>query len=340
MTSERVNALFIWDVRQELKEYLEIGLADVDNLKLIFPSPAEEDTFQDLAVSADIIIGWRPSEGLLERSERLRLFINPGAGVQHHIQRFRELNKSREIVLVNGHGNSYFTAQHAVALLLALMNKIVPHHKWMMEGKWRRGDDFERSSPLRWRKIGLLGYGAVNSKVHQFLSGFDNEFHVLRNNWKDGETYPTDLKKYTPNELEDFLRAIDTLIIAVPQTQDTEDLIGQKELELLGSSGYLVNMARGTVVNEEALYNALKERVIAGAAIDVWYNYQPEPDIIGRQFPFTKRFYELDNIIMSPHRGASPMNDLYRWDEVIENITRFCAGRTDFLNQVNLDRGY
>ncbi len=340
MSTVQVNVLFIWDVHPELKEYLEKGLEDVENLKLLFPSPANEEINQEYVLTADIIVGWRPPEGLLEKAERLKLFINPGAGVQHHIRRFRELNKSKEVVLVNGHSNSYFTAQHAVALLLTLMNKIVPHHKWMMEGKWRRGDDFERSSPLRWRKIGLLGYGAVNSKVHQFLSGFDNEFHVLRTNWKDGETYPTDLKKYTPKELENFLRTIDVLILAVPQTQDTEDLIGQRELELLGPSGYLVNMARGSVVNEEALYNALKKRVIAGAAIDVWYNYQPEPDIIGRQFPFSKRFYELDNIIMSPHRGASPMNDLHRWNEVIENITRFCVGRTDFLNQVNLERGY
>ena len=79
---------------------------------------------------------------------------------------------------------------------------------------------------------------------------------------------------------------------------------------------------------------------IAGAAIDVWYEYKPEPDVDNRKFPFHKGFHELDNIVLSPHRGASPMDDLERWNEVIENITRFCQGRTDFLNIVDLERGY
>ena len=340
MPSKDTTVLFIWDVRRELQEYLQDGLSDVSNLNLIFPNPANEEEYLKHAEAANVIVGWHPSDELLTRAANLELFINPGAGVHHLIHRFHDLNQTRKVVLVNGHGNSYFTAQHAVALLLSLTNKIILHHNWMVAGKWRRGDDFAKSIPLRWRKVGLLGYGAVNQKVHSFLSGFDLEFHILKTSWKESKEFPTEITKYSPDELHSFLKEINTLIIAVPHTEETEGMIGKQELELLGADGLLVNMARGSVIDEDSLYSALKEKRIAGAAIDVWYNYNPEPDVIGRLFPFNKRFFELENIILSPHRGASPMDDLYRWNEVIENITRFSNGTKEFLNQVNLERGY
>lgn len=338
---EETNVLFIWKPREELENYLRKGLETVENLNLIFPEEETEEVYLKHSRDANIVVGWRPTREFLDAAENLRLFINPGVGVQHHLEPFRELVKTRDVVLVNGHGNTYFTAQHAVALLLALMNKVVPHHNWMVEGFWRRGDSHGKSKPLRYRNIGLLGYGAVNQKVHKFLSGFNVNFFICRNSW-EGETedLPTPVRKYVTSQLKEFLQEVDTLIIAVPQTPNTLGLIGQDELELLGNDGVVVNIARGLVIDEEALFNVLSEKKIAGAAIDVWYEYRPEPDVINRKFPFHKRFHELDNIVLSPHRGASPMDDLERWNEVIENITRFAQGRTDFLNMVDLERGY
>jgi len=337
----QTTVLFIWQAPDRLKDYLAAGLEQLPLVKLIYPPDVEEKTLIRLAPEADIIIGWRPSKALLDAAKRLRLFINPGAGVQHITELFRELTKSRQVILVNGHGNSYFTAQHTVAMLLALMNKIVPHHNWMVEGHWRRGDKDAASAPLRDRKVGLLGYGAVNSKVHRFLAGFDVEFHALRSDWsKLTEASPTPLVKYTAAQLDEFLKAIDILIVSLPLTPKTEGLIAKREFELLGPDGLFLNVGRGAVVDEESLYNALKEKVIAGAALDVWYNYTPVSDEGGRTSPYNCPFHELDNVILSPHRAASPFRDLKRWDEVIENISRFASDRTDFLNVVDLEAGY
>jgi phosphoglycerate dehydrogenase-like enzyme len=220
------------------------------------------------------------------------------------------------------------------------MNKVIPHHNWMAEGLWRRGDDHASSAPLRNRKVGLLGYGSVNSKVHKFLSGFDVKFSILKRSWTGKENLPTKAMVYTPNQLLNFLKAVDTLVVAIPQTEETEGMLQYDHLKQLGSNGFLVNVARGVVIDEEGLYTALKERAIAGAAIDVWYQYTPEPDMNGRKFPFNYPFHELDNVILSPHRGMSPFGDLERWQEVIENIRRFAAGRTDFLNIVDIESGY
>lgn len=333
--------LFIWQVRDELVKYLSDGLGDVDNVVLLFPEDTSEEVLLELAPQADIVVGWRPSREFLERAKNLSLFINPGAGVQHHIETFRELNRKREVALVNGHGNSYFTAQHAVSLLLTLTNKIVKHHNWMSQGEWRRGDKHAASTPMRSRKVGLLGYGAVNSKVHKFLSGFEVEFHILKRQWSETDNHlPTPAEKYDCSQLHEFLSIVDTLIVAVPETDETVNLIGDRELELLGVEGLLVNMARGVVINEKSLYNALKNGMIAGAAIDVWYEYRPEPDEHGCKYPYHHPFHELENVVLSPHRGASPFGDLKRWQEVVDNIQRFAEGRKDFRNRVDLEHGY
>ena len=94
------------------------------------------------------------------------------------------------------------------------------------------------------------------------------------------------------------------------------------------------------MINEEALYLSLKKKELTGAAIDVWYDYKPEPDSKGRKYPTHFPFHLLDNVVLSPHRAASPFDDLKRWDEVIENIKRFCMGREDYLNIVDLKREY
>ena len=339
--SDILNVLFIWDVPERLRDYLLDGLKDVKRVNLIFPSPAEEEEYLKLSREADIIVGWRPTRDLLFASGKLKLLINPGAGIKHHIEVFRELNETREVLLANGHGNTYFTAQHVVGLLLALMNKIIPHHNWMASGRWRTGDKDGISTPLRGHTIGLLGYGAVNSKVHRFLAGFDVNFAILRRNRTNlRDPLPTEADIFREEELEPFLKRSDILIVALPHTTITDGLIGPGELKLLGENGLVVNIARGQIIDEEALYNALKARTIAGAAIDVWYDYRPEPDDEDRKFPYSYPFHELDNIVLSPHRGASPMNDLKRWDEVIENITRIAEGRTDLLNIVSLDNEY
>ncbi|MHA2504431.1 MAG: NAD(P)-dependent oxidoreductase, partial [Candidatus Kariarchaeaceae archaeon] len=93
-------------------------------------------------------------------------------------------------------------------------------------------------------------------------------------------------------------------------------------------------------IQQEAFFKALKNKVIAGAGIDVWYNYQPTEDENGAKYPADYEFHDLDNVVLSPHRAASPFDNLERWDEQIENLKRIAAGRTDLLNLVNLDLEY
>jgi len=341
---KNITVLFIWEVDEILKKHLKKSLKGLTNIKLVFPKDLSKKNILKLGLDADIIIGWRPSFELLDKAKKLKLFINPGTGIKHHIENFREINKTKKIILVNGHGHAYSTAQHAVAMLLSLMNRIVPHHNWMKEGIWRTSDDkdiFSASIQLKNRNIGLLGYGAINQHVHKFLSGFENEFHILKREWKNKSTeYPKSIKKYKESELNKFLIATDILIIAVPHTSKTEKLIGKKELKMLGKNALVVNVARGSIIDEKSLYEALKNNLIAGAALDVWYNYNPKKNKDGKEYPYKFPFHKLDNVVLSPHRAASPFDDLSRWNEVIENITRYAKGSKDLLNIVDLEQEY
>lgn len=338
------NVLFLWQVNPELQAYLKQGLQVFPDINLIFLDDPNEDHLLKHAPQAHVMVGWRHKKTLLLAAENLVLAINPGAGVQHLIELFREINQTRSILLANGHGNSYFTAQHTVALLLALTNKIVSHHNWMVDRQWRKGDDDAISIPLRSRKVGFLGYGAVNQKVHRFLSGFEVEFSILhRQPFHNSDLAQSErgaISFYTPAQLDLFLEDIEILIIGIPQTSQTVDMIKLPQLERLGKEGLLVNISRGIVINEEDLYIALREKIIAGAALDVWYNYRPDADDDGKKFPASYPFYELDNVVLSPHRAASPFNDLRRWDEVIENIKRIHQHTPPYLNIVDLEHEY
>ncbi|MHA1987864.1 MAG: NAD(P)-dependent oxidoreductase [Promethearchaeota archaeon] len=336
-----ITVCFISNIPEPAKEYILEKLKSFENIKILFSTKTTEKSRVDLVSNADILVGWRPSVKLFSEAPKMKLFINPGAGIQPLIDRFRKENEKRKVLLINGHGNSYFVAQHAVALLLTLMNKTIPHHGWMQKGKWRTGDNDAISIPLRFRKVGFLGYGAINQKIHRFLSGFDVDFSILRKHWKKQiSPLQTKAEKYEFSQLHEFLKNIDILFVAIPLTSLTKGLIKKTELELLGENGLIVNVARGDIIDEESLYKALQRNDITGAAIDVWYDYTPKSDEQGRNYPFHFPFHKLDNIILSPHRGYSPFSDLLRWDEVIENIKRMGMGRSDFINVVNLEEEY
>lgn len=308
------------------------------------PAFAEEIDAKALKLARDarVIVAGHPNQELLDAAKNLKLHIIPFAGVQHAVDLLRKRARQSGITVANAHWNAYFTAQHAVALLLALCNRIIPHHARMVEGRWRLWKDECPTVPLTDKTVGLLGYGAINKCVHRMLSGFEVNFSALRRSWEGkDEAYPAPLERLVTAQLHSFLDKSDILVVALPLTRETEGMLGMNELKLLGSDGFLINVSRGKLIDEAALYQALNQHVIRGAGLDVWYDYHPEPDEEDRLYPYSSKhpFHRLSNVVLSPHRGASPIYHPSRWDEVIENIRRFFAGE-ELINVVDLQAGY
>src|SRR4029079_3520912 len=122
------------------------------------------------------------------------------------------------------------------------------------------------------------------------------------------------------SELRAVLAAADFVVLAVPLTSETTGLIGERELRTMRRTAYLINVGRGGLIDEHALYRALRERWIAGAAIDVWYQYSVRGQ---QQAPASEPFHELDNIIMTPHvAGWTDGTVRYRWGVIADNLRR------------------
>lgn len=332
-----IRALFLNRHGPELMDYLARGLEGVP-VRLLMPRDGERASLLEMVPEADVLIGWGSDPELLETATRMKLFINPGAGVAQHIEPFRALRQTRPVPLVNGHGNAHAVAQHTLALLLALTNKVIPHHQRMVGATPRDGSC--RTTYLMDTTVGFLGYGAINKAVHRLMRGFDVKFVACRRKSHDPGPFPTPLQVFSTDQLHEFFKTADIVINALPAASHTAGLVTHRELSLLGPAGILVNVGRAATVVEEDLFKALKESIIAGAALDVWWPRPRETDSAGRRDPYTLPFHELDNLVMSPHRGADSGGDLRRWDEVIENLKRVQAGRTDFLNVVDVDAEY
>ena len=327
---------FLFKPNDALIQYFEEHLGR-ENIQFLIPKEKDSNggyEFPKIA-EADILLGWRLPNEVLQQAKSCRLWVSPAAGIRHLVRQFRALEIGDKIVLANSHGNAYATAQHMVALLLSVSNCLVLHHELMKSGVWRSGDKEGASLPLRHRKIGLLGYGAINQKVHQLLQAFDSDFFILKNNVPAN----TPTNWFAASDLAAFLQKIDTLLIAVPHTNETDGMIGEKELALLGKNGLLVNISRGQVVQEKALFEALRNEKIAAAAIDVWYNYRPTANENGQKHPYNYPFHELPNIVLSPHRGASPVGEIERFGDCIATIKQFINGET-IKNRVYIEREY
>ena len=150
---------------------------------------------------------------------------------------------------------------------------------------------------LAGRTLGILGYGGIGQAVARRARAFDMRVCAIRRNV--GQSADDDLAFLGGMEsLPEVLRRADYLAITLPLTPETQGLIGEAQLGLMKSTAILVNVSRAQIVDEDALFVALAERRIAGAALDVWYRY---PSVPGPLLPARRAFHELANVLMTPH---------------------------------------
>ena len=191
---------------------------------------------------------------------------------------------------------SRYVAEKAVTLTLALLGRTVEYHTNLQQGNWsaRNSDKRVPWTSILDLKVGLFGYGRIGRLVHQFLSGFGCELFTLERS----KSYPKTIK--TVKTLPELVSICDVIIISAPLNETTEGVFDAKILSGM-SDKYLINVGRGKIVDEEALYHALKNNILAGYASDVWYTYPKGKDI---QLPSKFPIHELSNALMSNHSGG------------------------------------
>ena len=205
----------------------------------------------------------------------------------------------RGIRVINSHGKAAVVAERALALTLAVMGRVIEMHVSMeREGVWltrkRWGEEYWYS--LYNKRCGIYGMGHIAGELIKLLRPFNPKIvGLIRDEHKGlADVYVPDLKS--------LARECDILYVCVPLSEHTKGSINREVLSLMPGK-FIVNIARGEVIDEEALYWALSQGVIAGAGIDVWYNY-PEVGSYEPTYPSRYPVHELKNIVMSPHAAS------------------------------------
>jgi D-3-phosphoglycerate dehydrogenase / 2-oxoglutarate reductase len=224
------------------------------------------------------------------RARKLRILGRAGVGVDNIDV---DACSRQGIVVVNApYGNVVSAAEHTVGMLLALVRKIPAAHELLKELAWDRGI---YGSELFRKTAGVLGLGKVGSRVAARLKAFDME--VLVYDPYIPESRARDLGVRL-TDLQTVLTRADVLTVHVPLTDETENMIGARELAATKPGVRVVNCARGGIVNEGDLLAALESGQVAGAAIDVWSEEPP-------QSPVVKRLIQHPRVVVTPHLGAN-----------------------------------
>jgi glycerate dehydrogenase len=212
-------------------------------------------------------------------------------------------------------------AQFTMALILELATRSGDYCRAVKAGAWEKSPVFSLlthpSVELRGKTLGIVGYGNIGRAVAQMAIGFGMEILIAS---RLGDNAPTFHGRIPVAEL---LKQSDFITLHCPLTQETKNLINAQTLALMKPSAFLINTARGALIDEAALIDALRQRRIAAAALDVISNEPPPAD-----HPVIVAAKELDNLMVTPHTAWSAREARQRLlEEVKENITAFLQGR-------------
>lgn len=237
----------------------------------------------------------------------------------------------------NSHYNAPFVAQHAVALLLAVSNHVLASDAALRRGDWSGPGGDLRSMALAGEQALLLGYGAIGRHVAPTLLGLGMRVVAFRQ-----RSAPTDdlgVAAVDLSGLDEALSRSRVVICSLPGTPATFGLMDERRLRLMPDGGVVVNVGRGAVFNEDALYRALKEGRLRGAGLDVWYRYRRDYADGETPYPANLPFWELPNVVMSPHRAADVDEaERARAEDVAATLRALAAG--ELRNQVDVQKGF
>lgn len=232
-----------------------------------------------------------------------------------------------DVAITNASGvHAIPVSEHVLAIMLSFCRNMTVHFKDQMNRKWRRLPEYRE---LAGSTIGIIGIGKIGEKIAETAKALGMKVLGLRRN-PDRASSNVD-RMFGPDQLMKMLPACDWVVISAAATKETGGMIGAPEFNAMKKSAYIINIARGALIQEDELIKALREDRIAGAGLDV---FEKEP--IEESSPF----WELPNVIITPHVAAGTPYYVDRLVDIFcENIKRYYSGRP-LINLVDRKLGY
>ena len=217
---------------------------------------------------------------------------------------------------------THSVAQFTMALILELATRVGRYSDAVRRGEWQRSPVFTLldypTTELNGKKLGIVGYGNIGKTVATMAHGFGLEVLIAV---RPGSLGPIATERVS---LEHLLRESDIITLHCPLTQETRNLIDHRSLALMKPSAFLINTARGALIDEAALIQALREKRLGGAALDVISREPPNAN-----HPLVDAAKDMDNLVVTPHTAWSSREARERLlQEVMDNIAAFFAGET------------
>lgn len=272
----------------------------------------------DVLSRADALVGWHPDRELAEddwaSAGRVRFLQTVSAGLDHV-----SFDRIPDSVTVAGNAGAFAApmAEHTVAMVLALAKRLLPAHLELMAGTF---DQFTPGRPIAGQTAVILGYGGIGRAVARLLRPFGVRVVGVNRSGRGDES----ADEVVPvGDLAQVLPRAGILIVSLPLTRSTAGLIGARELALMPRDAILVNVARGEIIDQDALYERLVAEPAFLAGIDAWW---VEPFRHGR-FELRHPFLELPNVLGSPHNsGAVAGANVEAARRAGANVARFLRG--------------
>ena len=225
---------------------------------------------------------------VIEKAENLKIIGRAGAGVDNI-----DLSSAKEkniIVMNTPGGNTNATAEHTLSLLMSLSRRIPEADSTTHKGNWLKKS--LKGNEIKGKKIGIIGFGNVGKRFAEICNLLQLEVMIFS---KYFETIKDDFPQYISSDFNSILKEADIISLHCKPNTDGSSIITNKEIELMKSNALIINTARGNLVSETDLYEALKNNKIKGAALDV-FGIEPAKENI---------LFGLQNIILTPHIAAS-----------------------------------
>ena len=284
-----------------------------------------------------VLVAGRPSRDDLSASPAMHTLIIPWSGLPAQTREL--LQDFPGIAIHNLHHNAAPVAELAVALFLGAAKFLIPFDGALRQGDWTPRYRPTPAALLQGKTALILGYGAIGQRVARVCQALGMDVLATRRSLP-APVQEDGVAVHPAGALPDLLPRTAALFITLPLTPETEGLIGTAELATLPAGAVLVNVGRGAVVDQEALFHALQSGHLRAAGLDVWYNYPPDEESRTATLPADYPLHELENVVLSPHRGGST-------DETarlrMTHLARLlnCAARDEPLpNKVDVTAGY
>jgi len=282
----------------------------------------DEKTLVADLCDAGVYVGTRFTAAMGAAAQNLRLVHVAGAGCDGI-----DADALRAgVVCANTFHHEASIAEYVAAMTVVLRRRLLDQDRELRAAHWA-SSVYEPQRPqvraLHGATVGIVGYGHIGSTVWKVLRGFGARGITVTRSPVDKDKEGLDWVGGV-DELEHLLRKSDVVVLSMPLSAATRAIIAASQLEMMKPDAVLVNVSRGPLVDEAALYSALKERRIGGAVLDVWYQY-PSTGSLGQ--PSTYPFGDLSNVLMTPHiSGVTRQTFEGRVSDIVANITRLTKG--------------